>query len=126
MRKVFGFAVVLSLVFLLVGCTTEQVGSKCVTIEVSYVEEEIELVSDVCTDALTLEELLFEHEEVYEPEITEASFGNYLSGLVGYNFETLGLSYYWGIYVNGEYGLSGISDQEVVDGDTYTFEATGF
>lgn len=110
----------------LAGCQQVQEGSKCVTIEVVYEDEEINDSLEVCTDAEYMLELLEENTDELEVETTDSDFGVYLSGLKGFNFETLGMNFYWSIYINDDYGMLGIADQPVADGDVYKFEATSF
>lgn len=110
----------------LVGCAKTQEGSKCITFELVYADESIDESIEACTDAEYLLEALEENTEEIGLETTEASFGVYVSGIKGYNFETLGMSYYWSIFVNGEYGLLGASAQPVIDGDVFKLEATSF
>ncbi|XMB86909.1 DUF4430 domain-containing protein [Mycoplasmatota bacterium WC44] len=123
MKKVL-YALLLS--FVLFGCAKTTEGEKCVTIEVVYGDEGIDKSYDYCTDQEYLLGLLDEQSEELEVEKTNYDFGPMVSGLKGFNFESLGLKYYWSIYVNGEYGMLGISDQPVTDGDVYKFEATSF
>lgn len=125
MKKLL-LALLAVLTFSLVGCQETQQGSKCVTIEVVYAEEELNETMDVCTDAEYMLGLLEENADELGVETTDSDFGVYLSGLKGYNFETLGMNYYWSIFINGEYGMLGISDQPVLDGDVYKFEAASF
>lgn len=110
----------------LAGCQQTQKGDKCLTIEIVYADENINEEVEVCTDAEFLKDVLLENAEELEVETTDSDFGAYLSGLKGYNFETLGMSYYWAIFVNDEYAMLGISDQPVADGDVFKFEATSF
>lgn len=117
----------------LTGCQQEtQEGEKCITLEVVYQDEEAEIdVNDsleVCTDAEFLIGVLEENTDELGVEFAgeDSEWGAYLAGLKGYNFETLGMSYYWSIYVNEEYGMLGISDQPVADGDVFKFEAASF
>jgi hypothetical protein len=49
-----------------------------------------------------------------------------VSGLRGYNFETLGLSMYWAIYLNGEFAMVGISELLLEEGDVLLFEASSY
>lgn len=107
----------------LAGCQKTQEGSKCVTIEVVYEAEEIEETLEVCTDAEYMAELLEENEEALEAEISEAGF---LDGLKGYNFNELDIKFYWAIFINDDYGMLGVNEQPVADGDVYKFEATGW
>jgi hypothetical protein len=71
-------------------------------------------------------DILNEHVETLSLEVTSSSFGDYVSGLLGYNFETLGLSYYWAISVNDTIAEVGISQLIVVSGDRLLFQASPY
>ncbi len=131
-KLVFVLLAVLTLA--LAGCQEKEMivdgscvdGSKLVTIEVVYEDEEINDTYQYCSNEEFLLGVLEANSEELAPETNEASFGVYLSGLKGFNFETLGMSSYWSIYVNGDYGMLGVADQPVADGDVFKFEATSF
>ena len=125
---------VLVAVLALAGCKKEEIivdgscvdGSNLVTIEIVYEDEEIEETFQFCTEEEFLLGVLDENAEELLPEYTDGAYGKYLSGLYEYNFETLEMSYYWAIIVNGDYGMLGISEQPVTDGDVFKFEAASF
>jgi len=118
--------VLVLLSFALFGCQATKEGSKCIEITIVYAEENVNDEIEVCTDAEYLAGMLDEVKDEIELEITSSDFGDYVSGLKGFNFETLGISYYWAIYVNGDYGMYGISDQPVEDGDEFEFRAESY
>ena len=125
MKKIVVLLLVM-VTIILFGCQQTQQGSKCVTLEVVYEAEGISETIEACTDEEYLLGVLEENAEELGLETTEASFGVYVAGLVDYNFEALGMGYYWSIFVNDEYGMLGVSDQPVVDGDVFKFEAASF
>ncbi|XMB67446.1 DUF4430 domain-containing protein [Mycoplasmatota bacterium zrk1] len=116
----------LLLSFALVGCTNGTEGEKCITVEVVYTDEDIDDDIEFCTDSEFLLGALEENKDELVLETKDFDFGTSVTGLKSYNFETLNLKYYWAIYVNGEYGLLGVSDQPVNDGDVFKFEATAW
>ncbi len=92
-------------------------GSKAITIEV--VGKEKEAAYELKTDAKYLAEAMDEAEGLtYEME----------DGMIlTVNGETADFSKdssYWAIYVNGEYGMYGVNEQPVEDGDVFKFEYT--
>ena len=56
--------------------------------------------------------------------VTEDSdYGPYIVSIKGLE---QGDNYYWNYYVNGEYAQVGVSQQEIKDGDVYTFKLEKF
>ena len=53
----------------------------------------------------------------------ESDYGPYIVSIKGLE---QGDNWYWNYYVNGEYAQVGISQQEVKDGDVYTFKLEKF
>ena len=125
MKKIVVLLLVM-VTIILFGCQPTQQGSKCVTLEVVYEAEGINESIEACTDEEYLLGVLDENAEELGLEKTESSFGVYVSGLKDFNFEALGMSYYWSIFVNDEYGMLGVLDQPVANGDIFKFEATSF
>jgi outer membrane receptor for ferrienterochelin and colicin len=81
---------------------------------------------ELCGPTNLTADLLNAHQTTLGLEITSSSFGDYVSGLRGYNFETLGLSMYWAIYLNDEFAMVGISELLIADGDVLLFEASSY
>jgi hypothetical protein len=117
---------VLSIAWLLLGCTTVTEQQTCVTVDIVYQEVSIDESYELCGPTNLTADLLDLHQSNLGLEITSSSFGDYVSGLRGYNFETLGLSMYWAIYLNGEFAMVGISELLLEEGDVLLFEASSY
>lgn len=122
MRRIF----VLSIAWLLLGCTTVTEQQTCITVEIVYQEVSMDESYELCGPTNLTADLLNAHQATIGLEITSSSFGDYVSGLRGYNFETLGLSMYWAIYLNEEFAMVGISELLIADGDVLLFEASSY
>ena len=122
MRNIF----VLSIAWLLLGCTTVTEQETCVTVEVVYEEVLMQESYELCGPTNLTADMLNLHQSTLGLEITSSSFGDYVSGLRGYNFETLELSMYWAIYLNDEFAMVGISELLLDDGDVLLFEASPY
>jgi uncharacterized protein YceK len=123
MRNIF----VLSMIaWLLLGCTTVAEQETCVTVSVVYQEVSMEESYELCGPTNLTADLLNAHQSTLGLELTSSSFGDYVSGLRGYNFETLGLSMYWAIYLNEEFAMVGISELLIENGDVLLFEASSY
>lgn len=118
--------IVLSLVWLVVGCTTVTEDQTCITVDLVYEEVGLLESHSLCGPTNLTADILQMNQAVLGLEITSSSFGDYVSGLRGYNFETLGLQMYWAIYLNDEFAMVGISELLVEEGDRLLFEATGY
>lgn len=95
-------------------------GSKAIVIEVIDDEQQT-TTYDVKTDAEYLYEAMQEADGLtFDGEETE--FGFTLYTVNGLEADFTKDSAYWSLYVNGEYGMNGVSSQPVLDGDTYTFK----
>jgi hypothetical protein len=117
---------VLSIAWLLLGCTTVTEKETCVTVGIVYQEVAMQESYELCGPTNLTADLLNIHQATLGLEITSSSFGDYVSGLRGYNFETLGLSMYWAIYLNDEFAMVGISELLIADGDELLFEASPY
>jgi hypothetical protein len=114
--------VILSAIVLLGACEPAPMTDEtCITIDVVYEAEGINESFDACAESVIAEDFLMAIEADLELEVISSSFGNYVAGLMGYNFETLGMSAYWAIYLNDEYAPVGISELEVDEGDVLLF-----
>lgn len=118
--------IVLSLVWLVVGCTTVTDEQTCITVDLVYEEVGLLESHSLCGPTNLTADILQMNQAVLGLEITSSSFGDYVSGLRGYNFETLGLQMYWAIYLNDTFAMVGISELLVEEGDRLLFEATGY
>lgn len=113
---------ILSAIVLLSACETTPVTDEtCITIDVVYEAEGVNESFDACAESSIAEDFLLAIEDDLKLEIVSSSFGNYVAGLVGYNFESLGMNAYWAIYLNDEYAAVGISELEVEEGDVLLF-----
>ena len=65
-----------------------------------------------------MDELSSSSDFSYEAE--SGDYGLYVTSVNGKTADYSADQSYWAIYVNGEYGSYGISEQPVADGDTYT------
>ena len=118
---------VLSLFLFLSGYIVQPTeGQTCIVVDVIYAEQSVEESFELCGSTNLVADILNEHADTLQLELTSSTFGDYVSGLVGYNFETLGLSYYWAISVNEEYAEVGISELIVATGDQLVFEASSY
>lgn len=97
-------------------------GAKEVTLEIYAEKEGIDVTYTVRTDAEVLQTLLEEQGETIQVVIEDSSYGPVLMGLEGYVSDFT--ADYWGIVINGEYGMLGIAEQPVTDGDVIRFELT--
>jgi hypothetical protein len=114
----------------LIGCKKEIIvdgscvdGSNLVTIEVVYEDEAINEVYQYCTNEEYLLGVMDANSEDLELEVSSAGF---VDGLKGFNFADMDVQIYWAIFINEEYGMLGVSDQPVTDGDIVKFEATSW
>ncbi len=113
---------ILSAIVFLSACETTPVSDEtCITIDVIYDAEGINDSFEACTESLIAEDFLMSIEDELDLEIVSSSFGNYVAGLVGFNFESLGMNAYWAIYLNEDYAPVGISELEVAEGDVLLF-----
>jgi hypothetical protein len=119
--------IVLSLLLVLSGCIDQPTQAQtCIVVDVVYSEQSVEKSFELCGATNLVADILNEHVETLSLEVTSSSFGDYVSGLLGYNFETLGLSYYWAISVNDTIAEVGISQLIVVSGDRLLFQASPY
>jgi hypothetical protein len=113
---------ILSAILFLSACETTPVTDEiCITIDVVYDEQAINETFEACASSIIAEDFLLAIDDELELEVVSSSFGNYVAGLVGYNFESLGMNAYWAIYLNDEYAPVGISELEVAKGDVLLF-----
>ncbi len=113
---------ILSAILFLSACEITPVTDEtCITIDVVYEAEGINESYASCTESVIAQDFVQAIEEELEVELVSSSFGDYVAGLAGYNFETLGMNAYWAIYLNDEYAPVGISELEVADGDILLF-----
>ena len=91
-------------------------GSKAITIEVVNSAQESKLY-EVKTDAEYLRQAM-EEAKGLEFSGTESEYGLTLETVNGEKTDFNNGSY-WGIFVNGEYGMYGIDSQPVYDGDAF-------
>ena len=96
-------------------------GSKSITIEVVNSAQESK-VYELKTDAEYLRQAM-EEAQGLEFDGTESEFGLTLETVNGEDTDFNNGSY-WGIFVNGEYGMCGIDSQPVYDGDAFRLEYT--
>lgn len=118
--------IVLSLLWLMVGCTTVTEEQTCITVTIVYEEVDIDESHSLCGPSNLTADILQANAALLDLELTSSSFGDYVSGLKGYNFETLGRSMYWAIYFNDEFAMVGISELVVEEGDRLLFEASPY
>lgn len=118
---------VLSLFLFLTGCIVQPTeGQTCIVVDVIYAEQSVEESFELCGSTNLVADILNEHADTLQLELTSSSFGDYVSGLVGYNFETLGLNYFWEISVNDTTAEVGISELIVGTDDRLLFEASPY
>jgi hypothetical protein len=114
--------VILSAILFLGACEPAPLTDEtCITIDVVYEAQGVDESFDACAESTIAEDFLMSIEADLELEVVTSSFGNYVAGLMGYNFETLGMSAYWAIYLNDEYAPVGVSELEVQEGDVLLF-----
>jgi hypothetical protein len=123
MKHVF----VLSLVLFLSGCMLQPTNTQtCIVAQVVYEAESIDASFELCGPTTLVADILNNHVDELQLELTSSSFGDYVSGLLGVNFETLGVKYYWAILVNDEMAAVGISELIVESGDRLLFVASPY
>lgn len=74
----------------------------------------------ITTDKKTVGEALLE-EGLIAGE--EAEYGLYVKTVNGITLDYDTDGKYWAFYVDGEYGITGVDETEIVPGTTYTFKA---
>ncbi|QRN86134.1 DUF4430 domain-containing protein [Clostridia bacterium] len=114
---------VVALSVTMVACAKEAPAQaeKSISIEIRNLQgEELALV-ECKTQAEVLSDVLIE-QDLFEYEVT--GLGKFITAMNG--LEADPASEYWAIYVNGEYGLYGVDNQKIQDGDTYLFELEEF
>lgn len=107
--------VAMAAIFLLFRPKTAE-GSKSITIEVVNSARESKLY-EVKTDAEYLRQAM-EEAKGLEFSGTESEYGLTLETVNG-EVTDFNNGSYWGIFVNGEYGMYGIDSQPVYDGDAF-------
>lgn len=107
--------VAMAAIFLLFRPKTAE-GSKVITIEVVNSARESKLY-EVKTDAEYLRQAM-EEAKGLEFSGTESEYGLTLETVNG-EVTDFNNGSYWGIFVNGEYGMYGIDSQPVYDGDAF-------
>ncbi len=96
-------------------------GSKAITIEVLGKDEEKPKTYSGKTDAEYLSEAMDDFSAVgFTYEASEGDWGLFVTTVDGVVADSED-SAYWAIYVNGEYGMYGVDQQPVTDGDTFRF-----
>lgn len=114
--------IILSAILLLAACeASPQSDEVCIRVDVVYEAQGVDETFDACTNSTIAEDFLIAIEDEIALEVVSSSFGNYVAGLLGYNFETLGMNAYWAIYLNDEYAQVGISELQVAEGDVLLF-----
>lgn len=108
-------AVLVSVVMLFGPKTTK--GAKSITVTVTD-NEGVDTVYESNTDAEVLYDALMEIEEL-TVEGSESEYGFFIETVNGVTADFNVDQSYWAIYVNGEYGQYGISEQPVNDGDSF-------
>ncbi len=95
-------------------------GAKAIVIEVQDREGDVKSFQGR-TDAEYLSGAMDDFSAVgFQYEAIDGEWGAYVTSVNGMTAEEKD-SAYWAIYVNGEYGMYGIDQQPVSDGDTYRF-----
>lgn len=95
-------------------------GAKAIVIEVQDPEGSVKSYSGR-TDAEYLSGAMDDFSAAgFQYEAVSGEYGAYVTTINGLKVEETD-SAYWAIYVNGEYGMYGIDQQPVTDGDTYRF-----
>lgn len=96
-----------------------QQGTKAVTLEVTSAEGAKETYS-IKTDAQFLQEVLDElKEQGFSYGGSDSGMGFMIDTVNGETANFAENGSYWGIFVNGDYGMLGIAEQPVADGDTF-------
>lgn len=93
-----------------------QAGEKHITISIVF-DDGSEKKHEIDTSAEFLKEAL---ESVAEISGEESEYGYTLYSIDGVTADFTQSNAYWAIYVNGEYGTYGLSQQPLTDGDVYT------
>ncbi len=123
-RRTFWTTVMLIVFLVIAGCTPGAGGSgegRDIILVVEAPELNLREVREVSTGADTLGDLLDELDiAVYE----ESSMGRFLVEVDGVEADPSGQ--YWSILVDGEYGMYGVDEQKLSDGEEFTLVLTDF
>ncbi len=109
-------AITVMMTLALVGCQ----GKKAVTIEVVD-QTGASTVYEVKTDAEFLYDAILNDSEI-KLEGEEGDYGFYITAVNGVTADYNVDASYWSLYVNGDYGQAGISEQIVNDGDSFALK----
>ena len=88
-------------------------GATTVTVEVSAGEQKVTFT--LHTDKTVLSEALLEHELI---KAEEGPYGLYVTNVNGILASDDDRAY-WALYINGEYGLTGVSTTPITEGTVY-------
>ena len=97
-------------------------GSKAITIEVTDDNGQTKSY-DLKTDAEFLSQAMDELAAAgdFSYEGTNGDYGLYITAVNGVTADYDADGAYWSLYVNGEYGMYGVSEQPITEGDVYSF-----
>lgn len=109
-------AIAVMMTLALVGCQ----GKKAVTIEVVD-QTGVSTVYEVKTDEEFLYDAIMNDSEI-KLEGEEGDYGFYIIAVNGVTADYNVDASYWSLYVNGDYGQVGISEQIVNDGDSFALK----
>lgn len=109
-------AIAVMMTLALVGCQ----GKKAVTIEVVD-QTGVSTVYEVKTDEEFLYDAIMNDSEI-KLEGEEGDYGFYIIAVNGVTADYNVDASYWSLYVNGNYGQVGISEQIVNDGDSFALK----
>ena len=119
------WTIVMLIIFLVIaGCTPAAPGSgeaREVVLVVEAPELDVREVREVSTSADTLGELL---DELDIASYEDSSMGRFLVEVDGVEADSS--SQYWSILVDGEYGMYGVDEQKLSDGEEFTLVLTDF
>lgn len=91
------------------------------TIQVEVKAEDKSITFTIHTDAATLGDALLTH-ALIEGDITQ--YGMFIKRVNGITADFDVDGYYWGIYKNGEYLMTGVDTTKIADGEHYEFVKT--
>lgn len=128
MKKLF----VLSLLIVLSACSTAPTTVEflaeetCIVVEVYYEAEPMVQTTPLCGPTNRVADILLANSDLLNVELSGTPDAYWVAGLQGLNFDSLGINYYWAIYLNDEMAMVGISELYVVESDLLMFEATPY
>lgn len=120
MKKIIALLLTLMLLLSFAACTGTEMDTE--TVEFTFVAVDLEGKEEtfrITTDKETVGEALLE-EGLIEGE--PGPYGLYVKTVNGITLDYDTDGKYWAFYVDGEYGMTGVDETDIVPGSTYMFK----